>query len=134
MAAVKVETFSFSMTKEAFFYSFKQQAKNEKEYALLESGRGGHYSIAALRPFATATSQEDGLHIRWQDGQTEVRKGEALAQLEELVEEYKVQRKMDLPVFQGGAIGFITYDYVRQIEILPEIAEDDLHIPNLFFY
>lgn len=134
MSAVKVETFSFSMTKDAFFYSFKQQVQNEKEYAFLESGRGGHYSIAALQPFATAASQEGGLHIRWHDGQTEVRKGEALAQLEALVDEYKVQRERELPVFQGGAIGFITYDYVRQIEMLPEIAEDDLHIPDLFFY
>lgn len=132
MSVVKVE--AFSMTKDAFFYSFKQQVQNEKEYAFLESGRGGHYSIAALRPFATATSQEEGLHIRWHEGKTEVRKGEALAQLEALVEEYKVKREIELPVFQGGAIGFITYDYVRKIEILPEMAEDDLHIPDLFFY
>ncbi len=134
MTALKVETFSFSMTKDAFFYSFKQQIQNEREYAFLESGRGGHYSIAALQPFATATSQEEGLHIRWHDGETEVRRGEALAQLEALVDEYKVGRDMQLPVFQGGAIGFISYDYVRKIEILPELAEDDLHIPDLFFY
>lgn len=134
MSVVKVESFSFSMTKDAFFYSFKQQIQNETEYAFLESGRGGHYSIAAMQPFATAASQEDGLQIRWRDGQTELRKGEALAQLETLIKEYGLKREAHLPVFQGGAIGFISYDYVRKIEVLPDMAEDDLHIPDLFFY
>lgn len=134
MSVVKVESFSFSMTKDAFFYSFKQQAQNETEYAFLESGRGGHYSIAALKPFATAYSQEEGLRICWGNGQTEIRKGEPLAQLEGLIDEYKFQRDMHLPVFQGGAIGFISYDYVRKIEVLPEMAQDDLQVPDLFFY
>ncbi|MGM9949828.1 MAG: aminodeoxychorismate synthase component I, partial [Lysinibacillus sp.] len=89
MSVVKVEALSFPMTKDAFFYSFKQQIQHETEYAFLESGRGGHYSIAAIKPFATAASQEDGLHVRWQSGRTEVRKGEALAQLEMLIDEYK---------------------------------------------
>ena len=46
--ALKLEPLSFSMTKDEFFYSFKEQTANEKAYAFLESGRGGHYSIAAM--------------------------------------------------------------------------------------
>ncbi len=134
MSETTIESLSFAMTKDAFFYGFKQQIQSETEYAFLESGRGGHYSIAASQPFATAASQEDSLHIRWRSGRTEVRKGEALAQLEALIDEYKLERNEDLPVFQGGAVGFITYDYVRKIEVLPERAEDDLHVPDLFFY
>lgn len=129
-----LEFISFPMTKDEFFYSFKKQTEHLQQKVLLESGRGGKYSVAAWQPFATAQSIEEGLHIEWQDGRQEVRSGEALAQLEMLISEYQVERRTDLPDFQGGAVGFISYDYVRKIEVLPELASDDLHVPDLYFY
>ena len=60
--------------------------------------------------------------------------GEALAQLEQLIQRYPIETISDFPDFQGGAIGFISYDYTRKIEELPQIAEDDLHVPDLYFY
>ena len=129
-----LEFISFPMTKDEFFYSFKRQTEHIQQKVLLESGRGGKYSVAAWQPFATAQSVEEGLHIEWQDGHQEVRSGEALAQLEVLIGEYQVERRTDLPDFQGGAVGFISYDYVRKIEVLPELANDDLQVPDLYFY
>jgi anthranilate synthase component I len=35
-----------------------------------------------------------------------------------------------LPRFWGGAVGYFGYDVVRQIERLPELAEDDLGLPD----
>ncbi|MER1959067.1 MAG: anthranilate synthase component I family protein [Solibacillus sp.] len=125
---------TFQMTKDEFFYSFKEQTYDIKERIFLESGRGGHYSIAAWRPFAKAWSVETGLKIDWQNGETEIRKGEALAQLEQLVKQYEFQSNEQLPDFQGGAIGFITYDYARTIEVFAEATTDDLHVPDVFFY
>ena len=40
----------------------------------------------------------------------------------------------ELPEFQGGVAGFISYDYVRRYENLPSETEDDLGTPDLFFY
>ncbi len=125
---------TFQMTKDEFFYSFKQQTNDIKERIFLESGRGGHYSIAAWCPFAKATSVEMGLKIDWQNGETEIRQGEALAQLEQLVKQYEVKASDTLPDFQGGAIGFISYDYARTIEMFDEATMDDLHVPDVFFY
>lgn len=124
----------FSMTKDEFFYSFQQQTKTLKEKAFLESGRGGNYSIAAWHPIATAKSVEDGLQIARLDGTVEVQQGEPLTQLEQLMRNYKLERIPHLPDFQGGAIGFISYDYARTIEVLPNLAEDDLQIPDVYFY
>lgn len=42
----------------------------------------------------------------------------------------KIRRRPD---FQGGAIGYISYDCVRYIEKLPSIACDDLNMPDLYF-
>ena len=35
-----------------------------------------------------------------------------------------------LPPFTAGAVGFFSYDVVRQIERLPSLAEDDLGLPD----
>ena len=43
-------------------------------------------------------------------------------------------RKIDgLPPFIGGAVGYLSYDLVRQFETLPSIAADDLSLPDLQF-
>lgn len=131
---MKVQTYTLQLTKDEFFYSFKEQTNEQIHTAFLESGRGGNYTIAAWNPFAIAKSVEGTLHITWQDGHEEVRVGEALAQLEAFVNEYKLDTDLSLPEFQGGAIGFISYDYARKIERLPELAVDALNVPDLYYY
>src|SRR5204863_4332049 len=37
----------------------------------------------------------------------------------------------DLPPLTGGLVGYLGYDIVRRIERLPELADDDLHVPEL---
>lgn len=130
----QLETHTFYMTKEEFYYSFQEQTAKEKQRAFMESGRGGHYSIAAWQPIATAKSVIQGLELTWKNGETELKTGEALAELEKVIAEYKLEANPKLPDFQGGAIGFISYDYARTIEFLPNQAEDDLQVPDLYFY
>ncbi|MEK5230292.1 anthranilate synthase component I family protein [Lysinibacillus sp. FSL K6-0232] len=122
------------MDAESFFYSYQQQTKNEQRHIFLESGRGGHLTIAAWNPLATAQSMEEGLCVKWRDGKSEVLAGEPLALLEQLVAEYQISYHAELPVFQGGAIGFVSYDYARKIERLPNTAKDDLQVPDIYFY
>ncbi|HEY4622483.1 MAG TPA: anthranilate synthase component I family protein [Solibacillus sp.] len=130
----QLATHVFPMTKDDFFYSFKQQTKDVKQRIFLESGRGGHYTIAAWGPFATAQSIENSLQITWENGETEVRQGEALAQLEQFIKQYKIKANEQLPDFQGGAIGFISYDYARTIEVFESATIDDLQVPDIYFY
>ena len=49
---------------------------------------------------------------------------------------HKPARLPGLPPFTAGAVGFFAYDAVRQIERLPELANDELGVPDaclLFF-
>ncbi len=49
---------------------------------------------------------------------------------------HKPARLPGLPPFTAGAVGFFAYDAVRQIERLPELAKDELGVPDaclLFF-
>lgn len=122
------------MDTDSFFYSYKKQTEAEQAHVFLESGRGGHFTIAAWNPLATVKSVENGLLVSWRNGETENLIGEPLALLEKLVENYHISYNAELPAFQGGAIGFVAYDYARKIEALPNIAVDDLHIPDIYFY
>ena len=131
---IKLETHAFHLTKEAFFYAYKILTKEEPHNVFLESGRGGQLSVAAWNPVAVSRSVENGLQIHWRSGKREVRAGETLEELEKLVSHYKLPFQLDLPDFQGGAIGFISYDYARKIEVLPNLAEDDLQIPDIYFH
>ena len=131
---MEIQFNTLHLTKDEFFYSFKEQTKGITHTAFLESGRGGNYSIAAWNPFAIVQSIENGIQITWQNGETEVRTGESLALVEALINEYKLDVDPNLPEFQGGAVGFISYDYARKIERLPERAADTLQVPDLYFY
>ena len=49
------------------------------------------------------------------------------------MERWKTDYNPEYPPFQGGAIGYFSYDCIRYIEKLPSLAEDDINIPDIFF-
>ncbi|WP_333652092.1 anthranilate synthase component I family protein, partial [Dissulfurispira sp.] len=57
-----------------------------------------------------------------------------LERLKELVAAYPQKYVPELPPFQGGAIGLLSYDFVRYIENIPKNAVDDLCIPDAHFF
>lgn len=124
-----------TMSQDEFFYAYKQLIEHEEEYIFLESGRGGELCIAGLKPSATLQASDDeALQINWWDGRTEKITGDPLSSLEKFIQQYEHEQLDELPHFQGGVLGFISYDYVRQYEKLRVIAQDDLKTPDIFFY
>ncbi|HZH58544.1 MAG TPA: anthranilate synthase component I family protein [Metabacillus sp.] len=115
-----------------FFSQYQYLSKDEEQHAFLESGRGGRYSIAGIRPFATVKGKAEQLVISKGDQKT-VLEGKPLDLFREWFKQYYTSSDPNLPDFQGGAIGFISYDCVRHFETLPEIAVDDLETPDLYF-
>ena len=134
MVKEQIEIKRWTMTKEAFFYSYKTQTQGQLQRVFLESGRGGHLCVAASNPLAMIRSADNGITINWRNGEEEILLGEPLSLVEELLARYEVETRSDLPDFQGGAIGFVSYDYARRIEVLPKMAQDDLNVPDVFFY
>src|SRR4029079_4790639 len=45
----------------------------------------------------------------------------------------QIESPLGLPNFCGGAVGYLSYDLVREFETLPSIAKDDLLLPHLQF-
>lgn len=123
------------MTKEQFFTAYKELAKTAEQHILLESGLTGKLCIAGIDPLVTLISKRPrSLELEWRDGKKEMREGEPLDLLSEFIESMQMDNVPELPDFQGGAIGFVSYDYARTYEPIPHIAVDDLETPDIFFY
>ncbi|TDL75034.1 anthranilate synthase component I [Peribacillus frigoritolerans] len=115
-----------------FFKQYQHLSKHEEYHAFLESGRGGRYSIAGLKPAAIVRGKDSVLNIQVKDS-AEERKGNLLDVFRDWFSAYKSVKDEELPDFQGGAIGFFSYDCVRYFEKLDRHSEDDLETPDLFF-
>jgi para-aminobenzoate synthetase component I len=121
-----------SSSKAGFLQAYENLTADESHHILLESGRGGKYSIAGFNPVTIIESKDKRTEIR-ELGKTESVNGDPLDVLYSRLQTPHMERDPDLPDFQGGAMGFISYDYARQIEELGENAQDDLKIPDLYF-
>ena len=120
-------------TKEQFFAAYEQLSQHQTHHILLESGRGGRYSVAGLEPEVILQSVPEGLRIQDSSGMKTIN-GDPLVQLENWLKSRRTERREGLPDFQGGVIGFLSYDYARKIENLPSLGLDDLEVPDLYFY
>jgi aminodeoxychorismate synthase component I len=104
---------------------------------LLESVKGPYkiarYSFIAFNPYLVfrVKNGEVSIEVKRLSGSVSFRP--PLERLKELVVAYPQKYVSELPPFQGGAIGLLSYDFVRYIEDIPKNAVDDLHIPDAHF-
>lgn len=60
--------------------------------------------------------------------------GDPLNELERIMESFRPVRNRDLPVFDGGAVGYVAYDMVRFFEpSIPDAPKDELGVPDMIF-
>ncbi len=57
--------------------------------------------------------------------------GDAFPALERALARHRLEPRTDLPPFQGGAAGFLSYDLCHALERLPSPRYDDLALPDL---
>ena len=119
--------------------AFLRAAWPERECFLLESVEGGEqvgrYTFIGLQPFKRIVAR--GRSITISEGKRVTRsEGDIFAVLREALSGHRAARLKGLPPFTAGAVGFFSYDAVRQIERLPARAPDELGVPDaclLFF-
>ena len=101
---------------------------------LLESVEHGErwsrYSFVGRNPRGTLTLRNGVLHATGTiPASVPLDKG-MLAAMEELLRIYRAPLFPDLPPLQGGLMGHLGYDVVREIEQLPNIPHDDRDLPD----
>ena len=113
--------------------AFLRIAASEPECFLLESVEGGErlgrYTYIGIRPSRRIVSHGREIEIT-EHGKTRTVSGDVFALLREALTGHTPARVPGLPPFTAGAVGFLSYDVVRQIEKLPEDTVDDLGLPD----
>jgi anthranilate synthase component 1 len=119
--------------------AFLRAAWPERECFMLESVENGEqvgrYTFIGLQPFKRIVAR--GREITITEGKKVVEiEGDIFAVLRRALSGHKPARLKGLPPFTAGAVGFFSYDAVRQIERLPDLGKDELGVPDaclLFF-
>jgi anthranilate synthase component I len=107
--------------------------RGEENAFLLESvERGeqiGRYTFLGARPYMQLRTR--GTEITIQRGKkTERHDGNVFDVAKRLLQQHKLAHVPGLPPFTAGAVGFCSYDIVRQLENIGEHTKDDLHLPD----
>jgi len=105
----------------------------EKYAFLLESvERGEHigrYTFLGARPYMQLRTR--GREITIERGKKrEHREGNVFDVIKELLQQHTPASVAGLPPFTAGAVGFCSYDIVRQLEKIGDDTKDDLHLPD----
>ncbi|MFM8552631.1 MAG: aminodeoxychorismate synthase, component I [Nitrospiraceae bacterium] len=118
------------------FELYRRIAQPGRPSFLLESGKGGdeiaRYSFLGADPYLVLTGKNSGYELRSRH-QTTGHVGNPFTALAGLLRAARMPRPEGLPPFFGGAVGYLSYDAVRQFERLPNLAADDLQVPDLQF-
>ncbi len=118
------------------------QKINDGDYAfLLESAEtredAGRYSFLGSSPRMVFESRGQEItltDLRKGSSTRSTAEGDPLAELEKLMAGFGPVQANELPVFYGGAVGYLAYDAVRYFEpTVPQPPEDGLGVPDMLF-
>mgnify|MGYP001013622278 CR=1 FL=1 len=106
----------------------------DREGFLLESVEHGErwsrFSFVGWEPSATLSLREGRLHVNGSVPANVPRDRGILAALEALLATYRSPVIADLPPLQGGVMGYLGYDVIREVERLPDVPRDDRGFPD----
>src|SRR5229473_867389 len=113
--------------------AFLAISRGEKHAFLLESiERGeqiGRYTFLGARPYMQLGTRAEEVVIE-KGKKREVRQGSVFQIAKELLQQHRPGVVPGMPPFTAGAVGFCSYDIVRQLENIGDDTKDDLHIPD----
>ena len=113
--------------------AFLAIADKESHAFLLESvERGeqiGRYTFLGARPYMRVRSRKGTVEIE-RGRKREVLRENVFQVVKRLLREHQVANPPGLPPFTAGAVGYFSYDVVRQLEKIGDHAKDDLSLPD----
>ncbi len=97
-----------------------------------ENGRSwSRWSFVGVHSAATLTERAGRAHWTGTPPVGLPDDGDPLRALRDTVEILHSESLPGLPPLTGGMVGYIGYDAVRRLERIPELTEDDLHLPEM---
>lgn len=118
------------MTPVSLFLKLREEAENP---FLLESVEGGEqlarYSFLGRNPYQILRYEKDEVTLQ-KEGNVEQLDKTYFEALKELTTRHTEPEIPELPRLTGGAVGFSSYDTVREIEHLPNTPPSEMEIPE----
>jgi len=93
--------------------------------------RFGRYSFLTADPVALVRSKRNRTEWLSPRGECTVIEGSPIDAVRRWLEPFAVQPLEGLPPFQGGAAGYVGYEFGRTLEPMPESRYDDLALPDV---
>ena len=116
---------------------YKKLAKNNPGTFLLESAEHGgawsRYSFIGVRSKTTLTERDGVAEWLGTPPAGVPRDMDPLQALKQSVAHLKTPVIDGLPPLTGGLVGYMGYDAVRRLETIPNLASDDLNLPEIAF-
>jgi len=113
--------------------AFLAVAANQPEAFLLESvERGeqiGRYTFLGARPYMQVRATGKEVTIR-RGKRVEKRTGDVFQILKQQLRQHRPAKIHGLPPFTAGAVGYCSYDMVRELENIGEHAKADVEVPD----
>jgi len=113
--------------------AFLAIAGKERHAFLLESiERGeqiGRYTFLGARPYMRVRALGGKVEVE-RHGRSEKHPGNLFQVVKELLRAHHPAAVPGLPPFTAGAVGYFSYDVVRQLENIGKSAKDDLGLPD----
>lgn len=133
-----VKELPFHLENRAGVASWEEVWQDASPYAfVLESGKDGRYTYLGLHPDAIIRGKGSSAEsVAFQSLEEHSRRhwdGKPLEVVREWMSGLIGPRLVGGPKWIGGCVGFWSYDIIRSIERLPELALDDPSIPDYLF-
>lgn len=101
---------------------------------LFESVEGGErlarYSFLGKNPYQVLRFDGESVTLQQQNDEPLILREEYFDALERLTTQHSEPVLPDLPRLTGGAVGFSSYDTVREVEHLPDTPHEDIELPE----
>lgn len=116
---------------------YRKLAGNQPGTFLLESaehnGVWARYSFIGVRSAATLTERDGQVHWTGTPPAGVPTTGDPLTALRQTLDRLHTPRDPAMPPFSSGLVGYLGYDAVRRVELLPDTNPDEGLVPELGF-
>ncbi|WP_340103214.1 anthranilate synthase component I [Rhodohalobacter sp. 8-1] len=119
------------LTPVSLFLSIREGADLPFLFESVEGGeRLARYSFLGKNPYQTLRFDGESVTLHKKNDEPILLTEDYFDALERLTTQHTEPLLQELPRLTGGAVGFSSYDTVRELEDLPNPPADDLHLPE----
>lgn len=119
------------LTPVSLFLSIREEAERPFLFESVEGGEQlARYSFLGKNPYQTLRFDGKNVTLQKKGDEPILLSENYFDALQKLTTQHTEPVLQDLPRLTGGAVGFSSYDTIRQVEDLPDVPDKDMDLPE----